>query len=215
MLLNRCLLKLECWLSFGNIVAQSQTSVLEPYVDDTAMTDFQDFLGSTYSVWTSGTSTEQSHATKLLQEIYRKYYSHYCFALRKEFGTDSQMVLDDEFNEKLIHLRTMMTNIFFETKDRYLLQLSLYTSEKSKLLDGVKTTTTGVGRFNDTPQNITNGDEFGDNTHISNITKSTAEAVSDVDTKMARLDEISRRYRNLLKDWVNEFDSLFIEERNV
>ena len=109
-----------------------------------------------------------------------------------------------------------MGNIIMQTYDRYSKLLDVYTSELSKLLDGVKTTTNGIGIFNDTPQNIqTTEDDFTGDNHISNASKSSAVAESDVDTKMARIDEIQRKLRNIWKDWLDEFDGLFLESVNV
>ena len=102
------------------------------------------------------------------------------------------------------------------TYDRYNKLLDTYTSELSKLLDGVKTTTQGIGSFNDTPQNIqTSQDDYSGDSHISNISKSSAVATSDLDTKMGRIDEIQRKLRNIWKDWLEEFESLFLERGNV
>lgn len=215
MIMNKTPFKFQLWLTFGNVAKSSKDSILTPYDEDDELSSFQDLLDDCYSTWNSGSATEKALAFKVLQQVYRRFYGHYVFNVSKDFGSDEEMISDSEYAEHKLHFIVALTNIFVQTKDRYMFLLQAYKSEETKLLDGVKTLTTGVGRFNDTPQNITDGDEFGDNTHLSNITKSTAEASSDFDTKMARLDEITRKYRNLLKDWTDEFDSLFIEERNI
>ena len=151
----------------------------------------------------------RAHISDLFQRLYAKYWKEYVFALEED------SVAGTEYNNAKNEFYTKVGTIIMATFERYNKLLDVYTSELSKLLDGVKSSTTGVGRFNDTPQNITDGDEFGDNTHISNITKSTAEAVSDVDTKINRIDEIQRKLRNIWKDWVDEFDGLFIERGNI
>lgn len=183
-------------------------SELTPYADDTTWTAFSVVLGDTYSTWHTGVAGDDAISLKLLQAIYRRYYNEFVFST-------SSNECDSEYFTKQDELIIKLANIYSFTRDRYLQLIKLYESEKSKLLDGVKTTTTGVGRFNDTPQNITDGDEFGNNTHITNITKSTAEAVSDIDTKINRLDEIQRKLRNLYKDWVDEFEDLFLERGNI
>lgn len=215
MIMNRTPFKFQLWLTFGNVASLSKDYILTPYEEDATLSSFEALLGECYSTWNSGSAPEKALALKVLQQVYRRFYNHYVFSVPKDFESDEELQADSDFAENKLHFVVALTNIFVQTKDRYMFLLQAYESEKSKLLDGVKTLTTGVGRFNDTPQNITDGDEFGDNTHLSNITKSTAEASSDFDTKMARLDEIARKYRNLLKDWTDEFDSLFIEERNV
>ena len=210
MMPNRWVFKKQTYWSFYDILSNNGENDAEPYVDiNFDYSTISDVFGSSYAnkLCSSGT-TLKAHITDLLNMVYSRFYDHYVY------GTDGDET-SDLYGRKFINFKNKILSIIEQTYERYSTLLNLYASEKSKLLDGVKTTTTGVGRFNDTPQNITNGDEFGDNTHISNITKSTAEAVSDVDTKMARLDEITKRYRNLLKEWTNEFDGLFIEERNI
>ena len=156
--------------------------------------ELEDFFTSTQFARISSGSPAvlKAHISDLLTLLYERYFDHYVFAIASD-------TLDDAAHE-IEKFQVELISIIDSTYERYAKLLSLYQSEYNKLLDGIKTTTTGVGRFNDTPQNITDGDEFGDNTHLTNITKSTAEATSDADTKINRLDEIQRKFRNLLKD---------------
>lgn len=151
----------------------------------------------------------KAYIPDLFQKLYARYWKEYVFSL------DTDDKTSDEYAEAKNEFYTNLGNIIIHTYDRYSFLLDTYTSELDNLLDGVRTITTGTGRFNDTPQDITNGDEFGDNTHLSNITKSTAEAVSDLDTKMGRIDEIQRKLRNIWKDWLDEFEKAFIERGNI
>ena len=209
-LTNRWVFKKQTYWTFYDIMSNNGDNDAEPYVDvNFDYSTLEDVFGESYAdILCLQTETLKPHITDLLNLLYSRFYTHYVY------GTDGD-TRNDLYGRKFVDFKNKVLSIIIQTYDRYAKMLDLYDSEKTKLLDGVKTTTTGVGRFNDTPQNITDGSEFGDNSHITNITKSTAEAESDVDTKMARLDEISRKYRNLLKDWTNEFDGLFIEERNI
>lgn len=164
-----------------------------------------------YKNWPSGLVYEvRPHLSVLFQKLYARYWKEYVFALYTEDKTS------DEYTEAKNELYTKIGTIIMSTYDRYNKLLDTYTSELSKLLDGVKTTTQGIGSFNDTPQNIqTSQDDYSGDSHISNISKSSAVATSDLDTKMGRIDEIQRKLRNIWKDWLDEFELLFLERGNI
>lgn len=90
------------------------------------------------------------------------------------------------------------------TYDRYALILKTYEDNKADLLNKVESLT----RFNDTPQDT---GEFSDDEHTTHITSTK----NDFDTLMGRIDEIDRKYRNVLADWTREFESLFIHEESL
>ena len=164
-----------------------------------------------YKNWPSALIYDvKPHLSELFQKLYARYWKEYVFSLYTEDKTSN------EYTEAKNELYTKIGTIIMSTYDRYNKLLDTYTSELSKLLDGVKTTTQGIGSFNDTPQNIqTSQDDYSGDSHISNISKSSAVATSDLDTKMGRIDEIQRKLRNIWKDWLEEFESLFLERGNV
>lgn len=86
------------------------------------------------------------------------------------------------------------------TYPRYKKLLDSYAAEESKLMDQVKS----YSKFNDTPQMA---NQYDSNEYVSTYT----EYGNDIATKMARLDEIKRMYADLMNDWVDEFNNLFIE----
>lgn len=95
--------------------------------------------------------------------------------------------------------------IYTLTRDRYTKLLSLYSSYESKLMDGL--TDSATVRFNDTPQN---GGDWSDDQHTTNITQSTS--LRDVESVMDKLDGVSKKYRDLYRDWLEEFSPLFGED---
>lgn len=154
--------------------------------------------------------TFRSYISDLFQRLYARFWKEYVFVL------DTDSVAGSEYNNAKKEFYTKLGTIIMNTHDRYSKLLDTYTSELSKLLDGVQTTTQGIGSFNDTPQNIqTSQDDYSGDSHISNISKSSAVATSDLDTKMGRIDEIQRKLRNIWKDWLDEFETLFLERGNV
>lgn len=98
------------------------------------------------------------------------------------------------------------------TSPRYLALLGAYTSSEGKLLDPVKITNSGTIRFNDTPQD--EGD-FANDSHTTNITEDNRETFNDLDSKMGRIREIESNYNNVLLNWSNEFEAIFMEEENI
>lgn len=117
-----------------------------------------------------------------------------------QWSNEEKQEWDDATYEWIIKLLTIMS----QTYERYATLLDFYAAKKSQLLDKVESLT----RFNDTPQDT---GEFSDDEHTTHITSTK----NDYDTLMARLDEVDRKYRNLLKDWSNEFECLFIHEESL
>ena len=106
---------------------------------------------------------------------------------------------DDAHYVKWIRL---LLNRIHTTYEKYKVLLDFYSAQKANLLQAIKASNTI--RFNDTPQN---GGDFTADSYTSTYTKSNSE--TDANTLMARLDEISRLYKNLWLDWSHEFDDLF------
>lgn len=100
-------------------------------------------------------------------------------------------------------IQTFFRNITYrmaETYPRYAQLLKVYTDEKDNLMADIKSTT----RFNDTPQLA---DSYADDRHATNFTEYNNQYAS----KIARIDEIDRLYRNLMGEWVDEFTKFFVE----
>ena len=127
------------------------------------------------------------------------------------FTSDKESLTNDE-NKKLFEkfLYKLINKIAF-TQDRYLTLIKLYTRNKDDLLRQISTTSTRVSRFNDTPQ-----DEgvFTSDEHTTNLTQDEQTASTDKDSVIIRLSEIQNNFENLYKKWVEQFESLFIEELN-
>lgn len=140
--------------------------------------------------------------TILMDLIIKRFHSH--FAVITESDT---LENNDKYNfiAKLLYVLEM-------TSPRFLKLLTLYSSEDNKLLDKIASSGTSISRFNDTPQN---GGDWSADGYTTNITQGSSSSQTDGDTKMGRLAEIQREYRNLLLDWSNEFEALFIEEDNL
>ena len=140
---------------------------------------------------------------ELWQSIIARYYDDYVIMISEDDDTIPSLTWENisPFFNKLI-------NTITRTKDYYLTLLNIYNNQKNNLLNQVKSISTNTTRYNDTPQN---GGEFVDDKHTSEFTKVNNSIESDVNTLMYRINEIQRLYRNVMKDWVDEFEKLFIE----
>ena len=99
------------------------------------------------------------------------------------------------------------------THDRYMTLLTEYATAKTHLMDDVKSGTVSKRKHNDTPQNPNTLSPYEGDNYISDFTKFETDNASEMATKMTRLSEISERYENVMADWVNEFQRIFMEEQ--
>ena len=82
----------------------------------------------------------------------------------------------------------------------------------------------GINRFNDTPQN---SGVYGDDPHTTNINESTNENDGDfsslnkksnstnIGTLMSRLTEMYSNFKSIILEWSNEFNQLFFKEEQL
>ena len=99
------------------------------------------------------------------------------------------------------------------THERYMTLLTEYANAKAHLMDDVKSGTTSMRKHNDTPQNSNALDPYTGDNYISDFTKFETDNKSEMATKITRLAEISDRYENVMSDWANEFQRIFMEEQ--
>lgn len=110
---------------------------------------------------------------------------------------------EDEPDEDIVqNFVRKLSSLYSQTADRYTTLLGLYTAQKTNLMN--KVSSTSISRFNDTPQN---GGDWSDDQHTSNITRNESE--NDFTPVMDRIKTIQENYRNLVKDWMDEFRGLF------
>lgn len=202
------------WYSYGEIVSSrvSLDSIAKPYLaeDDPWLECFDRY----HILMEEDNQTFKPYLEDLTRELYARYYTHMVFndESKEDYGLDVYNRLTDKCDEFI----GKVVMIIVQTYDRYAELLKMYQDNKAQLLASVKISTDSVGQFNDTPQNVQDvEEEFGDNSHISNLTKSKQDVTSDVKPIMDRIDDINRKYRNLIRDWTNEFDGLFLESENI
>lgn len=93
--------------------------------------------------------------------------------------------------------------------DRVLKEYTYFTQTINKLSGELKSTTDGISRFNDTPQE---GGDFKDDAHTTTITKNQMTTTRDYATPAEMLDLTRRKLYNFIEEWVNSFDKFFWED---
>lgn len=154
---------------------------------------------------------------------------------RDEIALITDKVIDDPIESGAgDKLALGILSVYRLTTPRYGILCNLYRTQEQHLLDALKSTTSGethsqsssnatggsTSKTNDTPQAAgdwasdpyTSQVSRSDNTSSGSSTgTATDERTTSTDpaTIMARLDEIRTKYRDLLKDWTDEFSGLF------
>lgn len=163
-------------------------------------TDEIDDLLTQYDVSIDGTYNNLN-LVELWKRIYKKH------ATDTILITDSESLREDEIAEWL----TQFASLFESTVDRYDTLLKFYDANKEKLMDQLSSTNEFISKYNDTPQG---SDDFSGDPYTTNLTRTKTTSKTDTNTAMNRLNEIYRNYNNLWKDWVNEFELLFVNKLN-
>lgn len=168
----------------------------------------------------TGTGEEDTDITKkLLEHIWLNLYDKnvgYVDVVHPRWENPSKPFSGEAYINMRQELGNSIWSIYIDTKERYETLINMYNSELEGLLDGVRTVTDGDGtvRFNDTPQNTPTAGGYAEDNYSTNVTtnKNTVTVTSDINTKMARIDEIYRLLKNLYADWAFEFNKLIVGE---
>lgn len=139
-----------------------------------------------------------------------KLWQYVCARFCEEY-----VLIDDtksNYKEFTTPFLRKVVNILNGSFDRYNAVYESFETQKSKLLDKIKTTQLGSAKFNDTPQG--NGD-FSDDAHTTNITLTKGETESDNITPVMRLKEIEDSLNDILFNWSKEFEKIFVEGGNL
>ena len=170
----------------------------------------------------------------LFNKLYARYENHYAIMCDSEETSEK--------NAKSLDLLKKVFNLIDYSFPKYSILFDLYESKKDHLLDKLQRTRSGnrsmsqsgqnaensVRLYNDTPQTTDvvatiEGNQYVSDLEKSSVAGSTASSGSDnyqeaenwdEKTIIERLKEIENNYSMLWKNWLDEFDQLFIEEVN-
>lgn len=183
--------------------------LLKYYESDFITYDYPQLLAILTS---NGNFNVQDERINLLvtTESVLKLWQYVCSRFINEY-----ILIDDtksDYKEFTTPFLRKVLNILNGSFDRYNAVYEAFETQKSKLLDKIKTTQLGSAKFNDTPQG--NGD-YSDDTHTTNITLTKGETESDNLTPVMRLKEIEDSLNDILFNWAKEFEKIFVEGGNL
>ena len=147
------------------------------------------------------------------QRITARYYDEYYFRIKKGFHESAPDNTEVGKHFKLWLVRVM--NFIAQTYEYYSTLLGEYATAKASLMADIKATSKNKVKFNDTPQNPNTAGVYEGDDYITHFTSTEGETSSPLMSKMMRLKEIQDHYKDLMEDWVNKANGLFIEEANV
>lgn len=143
---------------------------------------------------------------QLMRFIFARFYE--CSIYKELIGIyedESQIVISNATKK---YIWSQFIGMFNLTAPRYIPLLESYKANESSPIAKIKSSTTGVNRFNDTPQD--EGD-FANDEHTTNISQNNVEVETDSGSVASRLDELYKNWRSILRDWTNEFRCLFYD----
>ena len=143
---------------------------------------------------------------QLMRFIFARFYE--CSIYKELIGIyedESQIVISNATKK---YIWSQFIGMFNLTAPRYIPLLESYKANESSPIAKIKSSTTGVNRFNDTPQD--EGD-FANDEHTTNISQNNVEVETDSGSVANRLDELYKNWRSILRDWTNEFRCLFYD----
>lgn len=142
---------------------------------------------------------------KLWQAIFSKYGEEdFTLSINHHLIAEELPKLQKQIAKRFIS----MFNIMLETEEYYGKVIEIYESEKNNLMNKLNSSTNGISRFNDTPQD--EGD-FANDEHTSSLTQTEASTSNDVAYTMNKIKDIQESYKRIWEDWLREFQRLFIE----
>lgn len=143
---------------------------------------------------------------QLMRIIFDRFYE--CSVYKKLisiFVDETQVTITAS---QLKYIWSQFVGMFNLTAPRYIPLLKSYKANEENPIAQVESTTTGLNRFNDTPQN--EGD-FANDEHTTNITQNEVKVTADSGSVVERLDALYKNWRSVLRDWSNEFRCLFYD----
>lgn len=143
----------------------------------------------------------------LMTIIYNRHHDEYLYSIDMEYNEDINLSISD-FPKAIKDL----INVLNLTAPKYIPLFRAFSAKSSDPIGKVESVTSGLAKFNDTPQG--SGD-YSDDTHATNVTKTSSTQAVDAGSIMFRLGEMSDKYRAIILDWANEFDILFLREEQL
>lgn len=181
----------------------SSTTALASEIEDIGIKD-------EYPALFKDTTNVKDVVLQIFNAVQKRFYDHYCFCI-KSYCVPSYEEVEAESKK----FARKFFNVIEYTYERYAKLLELYQSSANELMKQLEESSQSNSRFNDTPQAFEVNLAYDADQFTSSLTKMNVTHLRDSDTPIRKLEEIHNNYRNLLLEWVNEFESIFVEESNI
>ena len=143
--------------------------------------------------------------------IYGRYFDEYIIKIEK---MPYQEVTVDDINEAMAKWGYRFISKLNMTYEYYVALINFYRTAKANLMDDVESTSSNKIKFNDTPQNANTSGVYEGDDYINQFTKTEGLTKTQLTSKINRLREIQDGYKNVMADWVKEFEMLFMEDNH-
>ena len=159
----------------------------------------------------SDLTTNASIYDELAGLIYGRYFDEYIIKIEK---MPYQEVTVDDINEAMAKWGYRFISKLNMTYEYYVSLINFYRTAKANLMDDVESTSSNKIKFNDTPQNANTSGVYEGDDYINQFTKTEGLTKTQLTSKINRLREIQDGYKNVMADWVKEFEMLFMEDNH-
>lgn len=189
------------YFTFGDLVAMEFPS----WQPNTA-TDFNmQTLMTTHSLVIEDSTTDKLNIfNQVMRYNFSRFYDYFLSRKFVDIHVDESSITYT--TAELTAIWRLFINVFNNTAPRYIPLLKSFNSNESTPIAKITSTTTGINKFNDTPQG--SGD-YSDDTHTTTINKNSVSVQADSGSVAERLDEVYKNWRSILREWTNEFRCLF------
>ena len=155
--------------------------------------------------------TNKSIYDELTALIWGRYYDEFFIKIHKMPYED---ITNDDINNAVVSWGYKFVSKLNMTYEYYMTLINFYRSAKANLLDDVESTSSNKIKFNDTPQNANTSGVYEGDDYINQFTKTEGLTKTQLTSKINRLREIQDGYKNVMADWVKEFEMLFMEDNH-
>lgn len=174
-----------------------------------------DLLGATYYPDVQ-TNVNDNNVKKLWTSVVSKYFYHAIVKMTMPCVVDDSYLQSEEYSQLLLKEYKKWVYKYLalldETSPYYLPLLKYYDDSANKLMDDIKAISKNKVKFNDTPQNPNTADVYEGDNYITHFTATEGETSSPLMSKMMRLKEIQDNYRDLMSQWVKDFERIFYQQ---
>lgn len=200
------MIKKQFYYKYGDIVTYS------PFTKQTFSTTLQSVLEleNLSTIQLPSDITTNVVYNELFSLVLGKYQEHAIIKIEKCIYEGEPTSEEKEIGFKNFFYRYV--SLLNDTYEYYTTLLSQYKEAKSHLMDDIKATNTNKVKFNDTPQSENDDGIYEGDDYITHFTKTEGESSSPLNTKIMRLKEIQDNYKDLMSDWVRDFEKIFYQE---